>query len=179
MDHLVLDLRQALRAFVKNPVFTAVVVLTLALGIGANAAIFSLMDQVLLRLLPVKEPGRLVLLDAPGPYSGRTSSHYESFDPLSHAMYERLRGATTVFAGMLAEYPTAVHVSAAGQTEEVRGDLVSGTFFDTLGLRPALGRLLTSDDDRPGAADPVVVLGHGFWKRRFGSDRAVVGRVLT
>ncbi len=153
-------------------------VLTLALGIGANAAIFSLMDQVLVRLLPVKEPGRLVLLDGPGPYSGRSSNQYDSFAPLSHAMYERLRGATTVFAGMLAEYPTAVHVSAAGQTEEVRGDLVSGTFFDTLGLQPARGRLLTIDDDRPGA-DPAVVIGHGFWKRRFGSDRAVVGRVLS
>src|SRR5262249_9774899 len=156
--------------------FTAVVVLTLGLGIGANTAIFSLMDQVLVRLLPVKDAGQLVLLDTPGTYSGRTSSQYESFEPMSHAMYERLRAANGTFANMLAGCRIGAHVSGAGPTEEVRADLVSGTFFDTLGLQPALGRLITGDDDRPRAAASVVVLGHGYWKRRFAQDRGVVGR---
>src|SRR4051812_35992251 len=167
MDDLRLDLRQALRSFTKNPAFTAVVVVTLGLGIGANTAIFSLMDQILVRMLPVRQPERLVLLDAPGPFSGRMSSHYNTFMPLSHAMYERLRDANTVFDGMLAEYPTSVHIAAGGQTEDVRGDLVSGTYFETLGLRPVAGRLFTREDDRVAGAHPLVVLSHGYWTRRF------------
>jgi predicted permease len=178
MDHLRLDLRQALRSFAKNPGFSAVVVLTLALGIGANTAIFSLMDQVLVRLLPVKQPERLVLLDAPGPFSGRMSSRYNTFFPLSHPMYEKLRDANTVFDGMLAEYPTSVHLSAGGQTDDVRGDLVSGTYFETLGLVPAAGRLFSREDDRVPGAHPVVVLGHGLWTRRFAADPRLIGTTV-
>jgi len=178
MDDLRLDIRQALRGFLKNPAFTAVVVLTLALGIGANTAIFSLMDQVLVRLLPVKEPARLVLLHAPGPFSGRMSSHYNSFLPLSGPMFERLRDGNTVFDGMLAEYPSAVHFGAGGQTDDVRGDLVSGTYFDTLGLRPAAGRLFTRDDDRVAGAHPVVVISHGYWTRRFAANPSVIGSTV-
>ena len=178
MDDLRLELRQALRTFVKNPAFTAIVVLTLALGIGANTAIFSLLDQVLVRLLPVKEPERLVLLHGPGPFSGRVSSHASSFEPMSHPMFERLRDGNSVFAGMLAEYTAAVHLGAGGRTDDVHGDLVSGTYFETLGLPPAVGRLFTRDDDRVAGAHPLVVLGHGFWTRRFGADRSVVGRTV-
>src|SRR5262249_33457667 len=155
----------------------AVIVLTLGLGVGANTAIFSLMDQVLVRLLPVKQPERLVLLHAPGPFSGRLSSHYNSFLPLSHAMYERLRDGNTVFAGMLAEYTTAVHLGGGGQPDDVQGELVSGTYFDVLGLRPAAGRLIMPEDDRPGGP-PVVVLAHGLWTRRFASDPRVVGSAV-
>jgi hypothetical protein len=127
MDDLRLDVRQALRSFVKNPAFTAVVVLTLALGIGANTAIFSLMDQVLVRLLPVKEPERLVLLQGPGPFSGRVSSHSNTLETMSHPMFEHLRDQSTVFSGVLAEYTASIHLGEGGQTDDVRGDLVSGT----------------------------------------------------
>jgi predicted permease len=178
MDDLRLDLRQALRSFAKNPAFTAVVVLTLALGIGANTAIFSLMDQVLVRLLPVKDAQRLVLLDGPGSFSGRTSSHSNTFIPMSHPMFERLRDGNTVFAGMLAEYTTSIHLGEGGQTDDVRADLVSGTYFETLGLAPAAGRLFTREDDRVAGGHPVVVLGHGFWTRRFAADRGVIGRTV-
>ena len=178
MDRFGIDLRQALRAFVKNPAFTAVVVLTLGLGIGANTAIYSLMDQVMVRLLPVKDPARLVVLDAPGTNTGHRSSHSDYISGMSHPMFQQLLARNTVFSGMLAHYTVALHLSAGGQTDNVDGDLVSGTFFDVLGLRPAAGRLFTPDDDRVPGGHPIVVLGHGFWRRRFAADPTVVGRMV-
>src|ERR687897_1144519 len=144
MNKLLNDLRFALRTFRKSPVFTTVAVATLALGIGANTAIFTLMDQVLLRLLPVKEPERLVVLDGPGPFSGSTHSHSSSFTELSHPMFLELRDKADTFAGVLAQYTAPVHLTEGGQTEKADGVLVSGTFFDVLGLRPAAGRLFTA-----------------------------------
>jgi hypothetical protein len=162
MDELEQDLRLAVRAFVKNPAFTLVVVLTLALGIGANTAIFTLMDQVLLRLLPVEDPERLVILDGPGSASGSTHSHYNTLTPLSHPMFEGLRDRNAVFDGVLAHYTTPLHLTAGSQTDTVNGDLVSGTFFQVLGVKPSAGRLLTPEDDRVPGGHPVVVLSHGF-----------------
>jgi hypothetical protein len=172
------DLRYALRTLAGRPGFTLVVVLTLALGIGANTAIFTLMDQVLFRLLPVKDAGRLVVVDAPGPSSGTMHNHSDTLTPLSHPMFLELRDKSDAFEGVLAEYTTPLHVSAAGQTDQVDGVLVSGTFFQVLGLRAAAGRLLAADDDRVPGAHPVVVLGHGFWTRRFAADPGVVGQGL-
>src|SRR6266571_473891 len=177
MDDLGQDLRLAFRSFVKSPAFTAVVVLTLALGIGANTAIFTLMDQVLLRFLPVEDPERLVILDAPGQFSGSSHSHNQ-LAPISHPMFEGLRDRNTVFAGVLAHYTSPVHLTSGSQTDSVNGDLVSGTFFDVLGLKPAAGRLFTPDDDRVPGGHPVVVLSHGFWTRRFGGDPKVVGQTV-
>jgi predicted permease len=179
MDRLRHDIRFALRSFTKNPGFTAVVVLTLALGIGANAAIFGLMDQVLFRLLPVADAKRLVVLDAPGPFSGRTSSQSNTLTPLSQPMYEGLRDHNTVFSGVLAHWPTGVHFSTGAQTENVNADLVSGTYFSVLGLSPAVGRLLGPDDDRTPGGHPVVVLGYRFFQARFAGDPQVVGRSVS
>jgi predicted permease len=170
------DLRYALRGFVRTPAFTLVVVLTLALGIGANAAIFGLADQILLRTLPVRAPERLVLLHAPGPFSGASHNHNDNLEPLSHPMFEALRDRNQVFSGVLAHYAVPVHLTAGSDTESVSGDLVSGTFFDVLGVEPSVGRLFHADDDRAPGAHPLVVLGHEYWTRRFGSDPAVVGR---
>ena len=178
MDELDQDLRLALRGFVKNPAFTLVVVLTLALGIGANTAIFTLVDQVLLRLLPVEDPERLVILDGPGSASGSTHSHYNTLTPLSHPMFEGLRDGNAVFDGVLAHYTTPLHLTAGSQTDAVNGDLVSGTFFQVLGVKPSAGRLFTPEDDRVPGGHPVVVLSHGFWTRRFGSDPRVVGQTV-
>ncbi|HEY7514525.1 MAG TPA: ABC transporter permease, partial [Vicinamibacteria bacterium] len=178
MGALGLDFRYALRQLAKNPGFTAVVVLTLALGIGANTAIFTLMDQVLFRKLPVREPESLVILDAPGRYSGSTHSHDGSLRPVSHSAFLALRDSG-IFSGVLAYYTAAVHVGADGETERADGCLVSGTYFEVLGLRPAAGRLFTPDDDRTAGAHPVVVLGHGYWQRRFAGDPGVVGRTLS
>jgi len=172
------DLRYALRTLAKSPAFTLVVVVTLALGIGANTAIFTLMDQLLLRRLPVTDAERLVVIDAPGPFSG--STHANSWlTPVSHAMFEGLRDRSEVFSGVLAHCTTPVHLAVGGDTEAVDGDLVSGTFFDVLGLRAAAGRLLTADDDRRAGAHPVVVLSHGFWTRRFGADPEIVGTTVA
>jgi predicted permease len=176
METLRQDVSFALRSFARSPGFTAVVILTLALGIGANAAIFGLMDQVMFRLLPVEDPGRLVLLDAPGQFSGRTSMQSQTPIPISLPMYEGLRDHNTVFSGLLAHWLAPVHFADGGRTDEVGADMVSGTYFGTLGLTPAAGRLLGPEDDRTPGAHPVVVLGHGFFVRRFGGDPGVVGR---
>ena len=124
------------------------VVLTLALGIGANTAIFTLMDQVLLRVLPVKDPERLVVLDAPGPNSGSVHNQSMSLTPLSYPMYVDLRDKADVFEGVLAHWRTAVHLGYKGATEQADADLVSGNFFDVLGVPAALGRVFGADDDR-------------------------------
>ena len=178
MDDLKLDLRVALRGFAKSPGFTAVIVATLALGIGANTAIFGLMDQLLLRLLPVHRPERLVVLDGPGPFRG--SGHQNTnLIPFSEPMYAGLRDRVPVFDGAFAHYFAGLHFTVGKDTENVQGDLVSGTFFPVLGLQPAVGRLFTPDDDKVPGGHPVVVLGHGFWTRRFANDPGVVGRSVT
>jgi predicted permease len=173
------DLRLALRAFANNPAFAAVVILTLALGSGANTAIFTLLDQVMLRALPVERPDRLVVLSGPGPFSGWSERASATVVPFSQPMYEGLRDRTPAFSGVLAHYRTQVHVAVAGQTDAANGDLVSGTFFQVLGLRPALGRLFTPDDDRTPSGHPVVVLGHSFFQSRFGGEASVIGRTIS
>jgi predicted permease len=169
------DLKHAFRVLRKNPGFTCVVVLTLGLGIGANTAIFSLMDQVLLRALPVREPGELVLLDGPGAFRGKTFND----QTFSYPMYKDFRDRTEVFSGVLARFPMAVTVVWNGESERVSGDLVSGNYFEVLGVRPAVGRLFNAADDRTPGAHPVAVLSHGFWTRRFGSNPAVLNQTLT
>ncbi len=176
MDQLLADLRYAGRAILKNPGFSAVVILTLGLGIGANTAIFTLMDQVLMRPLPVQDPGELVLLDGPGPFSGRTHND----QTFSHPMYQALRDNTSgVFSGVAARFGTDATLTWHGRTERVMVESVSGTYFGTLGVGPALGRVFTPDDDRTAAGHPLVVLSHGFWKRRFAADPAVVGQSVS
>src|SRR5262245_13881234 len=172
------DVRVALRAFAKSPAFTLVVVLTLALGIGANAAIFALMDQVLLRLLPVKAPERLVILDGPGTWSGASHSDSETLTPMSHAMFAQLRDRNDVFEGVFGHVARPIHLTGRGQTDAINGDLVTGQFFQVLGVQPALGRVLGPEDDRTPGGHPVVVLSHGFWQRRFAGDPKVLGQTV-
>ncbi len=171
------DVRQALRLFSKKPAFAAIVVLTLALGSGANTAIFSLLDQVMLRALPVERPDQLVVLHAPGPDSGWRMSQ-SAVRPLSQPMLDGLRARAEVFDGVFGHYRVPLHFGTGGETERVRGDLVTGTFFEVLGLRPAHGRLFTADDDKTPSGHPIVVLGHAFFERRFGGDPSAVGRVV-
>jgi predicted permease len=178
MTDLRQDLRFAIRTFRSNPGFTLVVVLTLALGIGANTAIFGLMDQLLVRSLPVPHPERLVVLDAPGPYTGSTHSNSDTLTPLSHPMFVGLSDRNAVFSGVLALFAAPLHITAGSTTERVSGNLVSGTFFTVLGVKPAAGRLFTPEDDVVPGGHPVVVLSHGFWERRFGREPRVVGSTL-
>jgi len=179
MSGLGQDLKLALRVFWKNPAFAAIVILTLALGSGANTAIFTLLDQVMLRALPVERPDRLVVLSGPGPFSGWSSNQSDTVLPISQPILDGLRDRTPAFQGAFGHYTTPIHLSVKGQTDNVNGDMVSGTFFEVLGLRAAHGRLFTREDDRTPSGHPVVVLGHSFFERRFGGDPSIVGQVVS
>ncbi len=169
------DLRYALRTLAHAPAFSLVVVLTLALGIGANTAIFSLMDQLLLRLLPVERPEELVQLDGPGAFSGRTMNDRT----FAYPMYQDLRDGNDVFAGLVARAPAAATLVQGGQPERVSVELISGNTFEVLGARPVIGRAITADDDRVRAGHPVMMLAHAYWLRRFAGNPQVLGQVLT
>ena len=171
------DLRYVLRLLRRSPLFTCAVTASLALGIGANTVIFKLLDQVLFRPLPVKDPGQLVLLDAPGPNSGMFTGD-RSRRLFSYPEYRSLRDRGRMFDGLIARYPVGVNFSYEGPAEAAAGELVSGNFFDVLGIRPALGRLLSPQDDLIKGAHPVAVIGYGFWMRRFGGDPGVVGKTV-
>jgi predicted permease len=179
MDTLLQDLRYGLRTLIKNPGFTAVAVLTLALGLGANTAIFSLTDQILLKTLPVQKPDELVILRSDGPKTGRASSDGDSANSFSYPMYQDLRDKNDVFSGLLARFPVSLSVAAEGQTERADGELVSGNYFDVLGVTPALGRLFTQEDDLIPGANPVIALSHGYWIRRFGGVSDILNKTLV
>jgi predicted permease len=169
------DLRDALRGIAKNPGFSIVVVATLALGIGANTAIFSLFDQIALRRLPVERPEELVALDGPGPDVGRRENEHTFSVP----MYRDFRDRNSVFSGVLARYGTSFTVADGGSAERVEGELVSGNYFEVLGVGAALGRTFTQADDRVPGGHPVAMLGYGYWRRRFAADPMVLNRTLT
>ena len=170
------DVRLALRRVAGTPGLTFLIVATFALGIGANTAVFSLFDQVLLRSMPVKDPGSLVIIHTPGPNSGMFESNKNVPMPISYPMFKDFRDKTDVFDGVLAYLPTSVFFGVDNNTDRVRADMVSGTYFDVLGLRPAQGRLFAASDDVTPGNHPVVVLSYGYWQRRFGGDPTVVGR---
>src|SRR5579872_242264 len=169
------DLRYAVRNLRKTPVFTTVAVLSLALGIGANTAIFTLLDQVLLRMLPVKNPQELVTLhSASGAFSGSSRGS----DCLAYPAYRELRDRNQVFTGVLAWMPLAVSFTDGDRTERVQGELISGNYFDVLGVGAAIGRTFTQDDDRVVNGHPLVVLSYSFWQRRFGGDPSILNRSI-
>ena len=173
------DIRQALRQFRKSPAFTLTVIVTLALGIGANAAVFALFDQVLLRMLPVERPKELVRFEWTGTFSGSASSFGGDTDNyFSYPMYKDLRDQSQAFAGMLAADRTGVGVSWHNQAESKDAEVVSGNYFQLLGLKPALGRLFTQQDDTGRNANPVIVLSYDYWKSRFAAARDVVGQTV-
>jgi predicted permease len=172
LDDLQRDLRYAARGLIRAPSFTAAAVLSLALGIGANAAIVSLADRVLRRPLPVPHPERLVTLTWKG---NAAASLYGVAPALSYPVCRELQTLERLFDGVFCRYATALSFSTGRQHELVRAEIVSGTYFTTLGVQPELGRLLSSSDDvEPG--QPAVVLSFAFWHDRFGGDRGVVGR---
>jgi len=168
------DTKYALRMLAKNPGFAAVVVLTLALGIGANAAIFSLTDKVLLQSLPVQKPEDLVLLSTYDPKDGPENGD----DSFSYPMYQDLRDQNDVFSGVIAHGGAQMNVSYGEQSVRVNGELVSGNFFQTLGVSPWVGRLFTQEDDRTPGAHPVAVLSYAFWQSRFNKDPSLIGKTV-
>jgi predicted permease len=175
MDKLVQDLRYALRTLAKNPAFTLVAMATLALGIGANTAMFSLLDQVVLRLLPVSHPERLVIVR-------ETGNHYgNSYGPntISWPMFEDLRDNNQVFSGMFCRFPATVTLGYGDRAGQIPAELVSGSYFPILGVGAALGRTIAPDDDAVPDSQPVVVLSYSFWQSYFDGDRTIVGRTIA
>ena len=171
------DLWFSFRILQRSPIFAAVAVLSLALGIGANTAIFSLVDQVILRLLPVRDPQQLVVLHRNYSLNGSDSSdNYESV--FSYPMYRAIRDHDAAFSGVIARCGGSVTVLYQGNAESADAEIVSGNFFRVLGVGAAAGRLFTPEDDATPAAQPVTVLSQGYWLKRFAGSRAVVGRTI-
>jgi len=181
MDGIVLvgnflnDIRYAFRTFRKSPVFVAVAVLSLALGIGANTAIFTLIDQVLLRLLPVKDPQQLVLLWGRGDHYGSNNGP----NKLSYPMYEDFRDKNQVFSGMFCRNDMDFSLNFEGKTERISGELVSGTYFPVLGVGAALGRVFNPADDQTPGGEPYAVMSYRYWISRFAGDPRVIGKKLV
>jgi predicted permease len=167
------DLRYGARMLVKRPGFTLIAVMTLALAIGSNTAIFSIVNALLLRPIPgVADPERLVLV-------GR--SHENNFDSLTYPDYLDYRDQNTVFSGMAVYFKTPLHlnnIENEGAAEQVRGELVSGSYFTTLGVKGTLGRMLTPADETVPGANPIAVISYDLWQRRFAADPAIIGKTI-
>ena len=167
------DLRFSFRALRRNPLVTIVAVASLALGIGANTAIFSLLEQIVLRSLPVQHPERLVLLHTEYPASG--SASMDSNEPVSsYPLYRSMRDADQAFSGLIARTSTATRLAWLGATDGAKAEIVSGNFFQVLGVRAAAGRLLEPADDGVPGANPAVVLRYGYWQSRFAGAREIL-----
>jgi putative ABC transport system permease protein len=171
----------SLRYLRRAPLFAMTIALTLGLGVGANTAIFSLVDELLLRRLPVWDPGRLVNVAAKGPKFGSTSCSAAGHcdDIVSYPMFRDLQRARTPFTGLAGHVIFAANIAVERQATSVTGLLVSGSYFPVLGLRPTLGRLLTPEDDGAIGSHFVAVLSHSFWAARLTSDRDVIGKTVT
>jgi predicted permease len=181
LSRLGYDLRHALRGLRRDRGFTTVVLLSLAIGIGANAAVFSLVDQLLVRTLPVKAPGDLVQLDWRGRFVG---SDWGSDHLFSHPFYRDLEAERPlqqgVFAGLFGRAPISVFTGGdGGPPARVQAEIVSGSYFGVLGVGAALGRVLDQGDDQRKGAHPVVVLSHDYWRNRLGAPADIVGRKLS
>jgi predicted permease len=175
MTNLWLDLRFSLRAMRRSPLFASVAILSLALGIGANTAIFTLMDQLMLRQLPIKNPDQLVMLFQRGAHNGSNMGGRMH----SYPMYQDIQQKAAPFSEVLCRRLVSVSASVDNQTERVSAEMVSGNFFTMLGVKAAVGRLFNSqDDDRVFQGHPVVVLSYDYWKTRFTRDPNVVGKKI-
>jgi predicted permease len=175
MGNFLQDLRYAFRTLRKAPLFTCVAVLSLALGIGANTAIFTLINQLILQLLPVRDPEQLVLLTARGQHYGSNTGS----NAISYPMYQDFRDKNEVFQGMFCRFGNQFSLTYEGRTELVSGELVSGNYFPVLGVGAALGRVFTAQDDLFQGGHPIAVLSYSYWKTRFAADPSVIGRKIV
>ncbi len=174
-DSLGQDFRYGVRTLSRSPGFCLVAVATLALGIGANTAMFSLLDQVVLRLLPVSHPGQLVIVRETGNHYGNSYG----INTISWPMFEDLRDNNQVFSGMFCRFPTSVSLGYSDHTAQITAELVSASYFPILGVGAALGRTIAAEDDAVPDSAPVVVLSYSFWQSYFNADRTIVGRTLV
>jgi predicted permease len=187
MGTLVQDVRYGIRLLAKNPGFTAIAILTLALGIGANTAIFSVLDSVLLRALPVEHSERLVLLTDPDAHGASFGSESGDRTLLAYSEFEYLRDHNEVFSGIFAADSSLPEVravfsntaaGASGPEESIRVRLVSGGFFSTLGAKPAAGRFFSTEVDRARGGSPFAVISYALWKQRFALDPSAIGKTI-
>ena len=175
MTSPIADLRLALRGLKRNPLFATVAILSLALGIGANTAIFTLIDQILLRKLPVKAPEELVMLYQQGPHNGSNMGGRMH----SYPIYQDFQKRGEPLAEVLCRRIVPASVSIDNQTERVQAEMVSGNYFALLGVGPAVGRVFNSqEDDQSYQGHPVVVLGYDYWVNRFARDPGVIGKKI-
>lgn len=175
MGQILRDIRYAVRSFIKSPLFTLVAVASLAFGIGANAAIFSLLDQVILRFLPVNHPEQLVQFRMRGQHYGSNWG----MNAISYPMYRDFRDHNQVFSGMFCRFPIEASLGYGNRTERVRAELVSGNYFPVLGLTAVAGRLFTAKDDLFEGASPFTVLSYSYWQTRFAGNPSIVGKTLV
>ena len=189
MHTLLQDLRYGFRMLLKQKGLTTIALLSLALGIGANTALFSIVDAMLLKMLPVKEPDQLVLFKSLGPkgFSAGSYSGSANTDPVTgqrtmtsfaFQSYQRMREQQGPLSDVFAFGSVSLNLSADGQAEVATGQAVSGNYYSGLGVQAAAGRLLTDEDDKAGAT-PAAVLTHRYWQKRFGGDRSVVGKQIN
>jgi putative ABC transport system permease protein len=181
MQTLIQDLRFSLRQIKRSPGFMITAVLTLALGVGANTAIFSLLDQALLRSLPVQAPEQLVVLSGTGKaWDGHSSNHGAGVEQsFSYPMYRDLRDRGTAFNGLIATAPAGIGITRNDASDFADAEIVSGNYFSVLGVPAAQGRLLTASDDTTPGANPVVVLSHRYWQTHLGADPRAVGETIS
>jgi len=190
LDSILSDCRFTFRMLRKSPGFNAVAILTLALGIGANTAIFSLIDAALLRSLPVRDPQQLVVFQWAALHSPNTKGQYSYMScpspnaseehgcSFSYPMFQQFKSLQDAFSSVTAlGGDVGLNLRGNGPASFVHGEVVSGEFFDALGVRAAVGRTFAPSDDKPGTSG-VAVLGYGYWQSAFGGDPAVVGRTI-
>jgi predicted permease len=179
MDTLLQDIRYAIRQLLRSPGFTAVVVGTLGLGIGTTAAVFGILDRTVLRPLPVSSPERLVRVVRQRTGSAASGGGPNIAQDLSYPAFTDLQTRTMAFSGVAALVEIEMAMQAREQTRRIEAAGVSAGFFTTLGAPLALGRDIRMDEDHPGAAVPVVILGNDLWRQQFGADPSVLGRAVT
>src|SRR5262245_44627737 len=177
-DQMIQDLRFGVRMLLKNKSFTAVAVLSLALGIGVNTAIFQLLDAVRLRTLPVKSPQELAEIRI-ADMTGARGNFNSPYPAVTNPIWEQIKGRQQAFSGVFAWSVDNLNLSQGGEARPARALWVSGDFFNVLGVRPDLGRVFTTADDQRGCGAPGVVISHRFWEREYGGDANIIGRKVT
>src|SRR6266496_5421819 len=181
MNGLLQDVRYALRQLRKSPAFFSIVVLTLGLGVGANTAIFSMVDWLVLRSLPIRDPQQIHFLEFAQPgANSEIQFSYPEFEEIQKQTTDVFSGMTPfIFGGLAGTQNSQSGLTADGTTQPVQTAYVGGDFFSLLGISPAAGRLIVSTEGKAAGADPVVVLSYNYWQTRFGADPATVGKAVS
>src|SRR4029453_11394883 len=173
MDTLIQDFKSGVRMLLSRPGFTLVTAITLALGIGANTAIFSITDKLLIRSLPVEKPDQLVLIN-----SVSVSPHFVS-NAFSYPIFKDYRDQNEVFSGMFGFTRTQLELNTNDHTEQLESEYVSSNYFEVLGVKASLGRVFSGEEDLIAGPAPVVMLSDAFWRTHFGADPSVIGKSIT